>query len=148
MNPVFVDTTVLLHSEDGAQPDKQQRAIDWLRRLWLERSGRLSTQVLDDFYVTATRVLRPAMPPGDARAEVRRYQRWQPWTIDHATVETAWAVESRFGLHYRDALILAAAQALRCRLVLSEQLPHDQQIDSVRILNPFLVGPEVLDTLP
>lgn len=148
MNAVFVDTTVLLHSEDGAYPDKQQRAIGWLRRLWLARSGRLSTQVLDDFYVMATRGLRPAMAPGDARAEVRRYQRWQPWTIDHATVETAWAVESRFGLHYRDALIVAAAQAQRCRLVLSEQLPHDQQVDSVRILNPFLVEPDLLDTLP
>jgi predicted nucleic acid-binding protein len=145
MSAVFVDTDILLYSEDGADPAKQRRAIDWLRVLWTSRRGRLSTQVLNEFYVNATRRLRPAMPAGDARAEVRRYQRWQPWAIDHATVETAWAVESRFGLAYWDALIVAAARAQGCGFVLSEGLQHDQLIDSVRILNPFLVGPEVLD---
>jgi predicted nucleic acid-binding protein len=148
MSVVFVDTHVLLYSEDGADAARQARAIDWLRALWLSRRGRLSTQVLSEFYVNATRKLRPAMPAGDARAEVRRYQRWQPWAIDHATVETAWAVESRFGLGYRDALIVAAAQAQGCQLLLSDLLPHEQQIDSVKILNPFLVGPDVLDSAP
>lgn len=145
MSAVFVDTNVLLYSEDGADPSKQRQAIDWLRVLWTSRRGRLSTQVLNEFYVNATRKLRPAMPAGDARAEVRRYQRWRPWSIDHATVETAWAVESRFGLSYWDALIVAAARAQGCGFVLSEDLQHDQLIDSVRILNPFIVGPEVLD---
>lgn len=145
MTPVFVDTNVLLYSEDCADPVKQRRSIDWLRALWTSRRGRLSTQVLNEFYVNATRKLRPAMPAGDARAEVRRYQRWQPWAIDHATVETAWAVESRFGLSYQDALIVAAARAQGCAFVLSDHLQHDQLIDSVRILNPFVVGPDVLD---
>lgn len=148
MSAVFVDTHVLLYSEDGADAARQARAIDWLRTLWLSRRGRLSTQVLNEFYVNATRTLRPAMPPGDARAEIRRYQRWRPWAIDHATVETAWAVESRFGLGYWDALIVAAAQAQGCQWLLSDSLPHDHQIDSVKILDPFLVGPEVLDSLP
>jgi len=76
---------------------------------------------------------------------VRRYQRWQPWAIDHSTVESAWSVESRYGLPYWDALIVAAAQAQGCRYLLSEDLQHGQQVDSVQILNPFLVGPEVLD---
>ncbi|NRF71927.1 PIN domain-containing protein [Aquincola sp. S2] len=145
MSAVFVDTNVLIYSEDRADAVKQRRAIDWLRVLWLSRRGRVSTQVLSEFYVNATRKLRPAMPAGDARAEVRRYQRWQPWSIDHATVETAWAVESRFGLSYWDALIVAAARAQGCRFLLTEDLQHGQQIDSVQILNPFLVGPEVLD---
>ncbi|HSW06275.1 PIN domain-containing protein [Aquabacterium sp.] len=146
MNAVFVDTNVLIYSEDGADADKQKRAIEWLSMLWMKQRGRLSTQVLNEFYVNATRKLRPAMPAGDARAEVRRYQRWRPWAIDHTTVETAWAVESRFGLNYWDALIVASAQAQGCRFLLSEDLQHEQQIDSVRILNPFLVGPEVLDS--
>jgi predicted nucleic acid-binding protein len=76
---------------------------------------------------------------------VRRYQRWQPWPNDHATVETAWAVESRYNLSYWDALIVAAAQAQGCRYLLSEDLQHEQQIDSVQIINPFLVGPELLN---
>lgn len=146
MSAVFVDAKLLIYSEDGADAVKQKRAIEWLSALWISHRGRLSTQVLGEFYATATRRRRPAMPAGDARAEVRRYQRWQPWSIDHTTVETAWAFESRFGLDYWDALLVASAQAQGCRYLLSEDLQHEQQIDSVRILNPFLVGPAVLDT--
>ena len=142
---VFVDTNVLLYAEDRAHADKHRRARDWLRALWLQRNGRLSTQVLNEFYVNATRKLTPPMAAGDARAEVRRYQGWQPWTVDHATVEAAWAVESRFGLHHWDALMVAAAQQQGCALLLTEDLQHDLRIDTLRILNPFLVGPEVLD---
>jgi predicted nucleic acid-binding protein len=145
MAAVFVDTHVLLYSEDGADASRQRHAIDWLQALWTRRSGRLSTQVLNEFYAMATRLIQPAMPAGDARAEVRRYQRWQPWAIDHATVEAAWSVESRFGLNYRDALIVASAQQQGCEILLTENLPHDQQIDGVRIINPFILGPEVLD---
>jgi predicted nucleic acid-binding protein len=145
MSAVFVDTNVLLYSEDGADAGKQARAVEWLRQLWLRRCGRLSTQVLNEFYANATRKIRPPMPAGDARAEVRRYQRWQPWQLDHATVESAWSIESRYGLHYWDALIVAAAQAQGCDYLLSEDLQHEQRIDSVQIVNPFLVGPELLD---
>ena len=144
-NAVFVDTPLLLCSEDGAAPRMQALAIAWLTVLWQRRLGRLSTQVLDEFYVDATRRIRPSMPAGDARAEVRRYQRWQPWAIDHATVESAWSVESRFRLGYRDALIVAAAQAQRCRFLLSDVVPHGQMLDSVQVLDPFVAGPEVLD---
>ena len=148
MNLVFVDTPVLLHSEDGVDVVRQQAAVDWLSVLWTRRCGRLSNQVLNDFYDQATRRLQPPMPAGDARAEVRRYQRWQPWLIDHATVETAWAIESRFGLAYADALVVAAAQQQGCEGLLSPDLPHDLRIDGVRILNPFLIGPAVLDEAP
>ena len=145
MTAVFVDTNVLLYGEDSADPGKQTRAREWLRALWLRRLGRVSTQVLNEFYANATRKLRPPMPQGDARAEVRRYQRWQPWLLDHATVETAWAVQSRFGVSYWDALIVAAAQAQGCRYLLTEDMQHLQVMDQVQVINPFLVGPDMLD---
>jgi predicted nucleic acid-binding protein len=96
MTAVFVDTNVLIYSEDGRVPEKQAQALAWLRVLWQRRAGRLSNQVLNEFYTNVTRRIKPPMQAGDARAEVRRYQRWQPWAIDHPTVETAWSVESRF----------------------------------------------------
>ena len=148
MRLVFVDTAVLLYSEDAADPARQQRAVDWLSVLWTRRCGRLSSQVLIDFYDQATRRLQPPMPAGDARAEVRRYQRWQPWLIDPATLESAWAIESRFGLAYADALVVASAQQQGCAWLLSPDLPHQLPIDGVRILNPFLIGPAVLDEAP
>ncbi len=145
VSTVFVDTNVLLYAEDRADAAKHAAARHWLRELWLRRCGRLSTQILNEFYVNATRKLQPAMPAGDARAQVRRFQRWLPWAPDHATVEAAWAVESRYGLHYWDALMVAAAQQQGCTYLLSEDLQHEQQLDGVRVLNPFVVGPQRLD---
>ena len=145
---VFVDAGVLLSADDGADLPRYQRARDWLKVLWTRRLGRLSSQVLTEYYAVATQRLVPAVPQGDARAEVRRYQHWKPWQIDHQTVETAWAVEARFQVPWWQALIVAAAQHQGCRYVLTEGLPHGQQIDSVQILNPFVVGPEILDQTP
>lgn len=140
-DPVFIDTSVLLASEDGARPDERQQVLAWLQRLWAERTGRLSTQVLQDFYVTATRRLSPPMPQGDARAEVRRYQHWRPWAPDQATVESAWSLESRFNLPFADALIVAAAKAQGCTRLLSLALPHEAQFDSLQVLNPLRIAP-------
>jgi predicted nucleic acid-binding protein len=145
VSEVFLDTNVLLYAVDDQDSVKRDRARQWLTVCWQRRCGRLSTQVLNEFYANARRKFETAISAGDARAEVRRYQNWKPWVIDHPTVETAWAVESRYGLNYWDALIVASAQHQGCTVLLSEDLQHDQQIDSVRIVNPFLVGPELLD---
>lgn len=142
---VFVDTTVLLHADDAGFAERYQQARAWLQALWLRRCGRLSVQVLNDYYVLATRRLMPPMAPGDARAEVRRYQHWKPWQTDHQTVETAWAMEARFQLDWADALVVAAAIQQGCRYLLSDELVHDQTYDGVQILNPFVVGPDRLD---
>lgn len=139
--PVFVDTSVLILSEDGAFPERRAQAMRWLAVLWQRRLGRVSTQVLNEFYRSLTTRIQPPMPNGDARAEVRRYQRWSPWQIDHATVESAWSLESRFGLAYADALIVAAAKAQGCELLLSLTLPHGQLFDSITILDPLRTAP-------
>ena len=81
------------------------------------------------------------MPQGDARARVRRYAAgWNPWQIDHATVETAWAMEARHGLQYWDCLVLAAAQHSGCTLVLSEDMQHEGRFGAVQVINPFLAS--------
>ena len=142
---VFVDTNVMLYAIDDRDADKRDRARDWLRACWERYCGRISVQVLSEFYVNARKRYPEAIAGGDARALVRRYQHWKPWAIDHATMETAWAVESRYGFSYWDSLIVAAAQQQGCQYLLSEDLQHGQVIDSVQILNPFKAGLEVLD---
>ena len=144
---VFLDTNVLLYGVDDRDVSKRDRARAWIATCWERRCGRISTQVLNEYYSNARRKFSSAIASGDVRAEVRRYQHWRPWVIDHPTVETAWAVESRYGLNYWDALMVAAAQQQGCTVLLTEDLQHDQMIDKVRILNPFLAGPETLDTL-
>ena len=148
MTQIFLDTNVFLYGIDDRDADKRDRARAWIAACWQRHCGRLSTQVLNEFYVNVRRKFPRQLARGDARTEIRRYQHWRPWAIDHATVETAWAVESRYGLNYWDALMVAAAQQQGCTLLLTEDLQHDQQIDGVRIINPFLVGPELLDAAP
>lgn len=147
MSGVFVDADILIYSEDGADVVKRDLALQWLSVLWRRGIGRVSTQVLNEFYVIATRKLKPPMPAGDARAEVRRYELWQPWQLDHATVESAWAVESRYGLHYWDSLVIAAAQHLGCRFVLSEDMGHEQHYGGVQVINPFKSPLTLLDSV-
>ena len=142
---VMLDTDVLLYCFDDHDPAKRDGARGWVSACWTRRCGRISGQVLHEFYHHARRKFATAISAGDARAEVRRYQHWKPWQTDHPTVETAWAIESRFGLTYWDALIVAAAQHQGCRYLVTENLQHGQAIDSVQIVNPFLVGPELLD---
>ena len=143
MKLVFLDTNVLIYAEDGTDPAKQQRALDWINALWRLRAGRVRTQVLNEFYVNVTRKCKPPMSQGDARATVRRYDSgWHPWQIDQPTVETAWAMEARHGVNYWDCLVLAAAQHAGCTVLLSEDLQHEARYGAVQVLNPFLVEPD------
>lgn len=138
---VFVDSSILIYAEDGASAGKQTAALQWIEHLWRARIGRISTQVLNEFYVNVTRKLRPPMPQGDARATVRRFAAgWNPWQIDQATVETAWAMEARHDLQYWDCLVLAAAQHSGCALVLSEDMQHQGRYGAVQVINPFLAS--------
>ncbi len=143
---VFIDTNVLLYVVDDRDPAKRDRARDWVSVCWQRRCGRLSTQVLNEYYVNVRKKFSRQLSQGDARAEVRRYQNWRPWAVDQPTVETAWALESRYGINYWDALMLAAAQQQGCTVMLTEDLQHQQVIDKIQIINPFLIGPEFLDT--
>jgi len=65
--------------------------------------------------------------------------------VDAATVESAWAVEARYGLHFWDCLVVASAQHLGCRFLLSEDLAHEQVYGSVQVLNPFRAGMDRLN---
>lgn len=133
--PVFVDTSVLVCAENASDPG-QAAVLQWLDRLWRERLGRVSSQVLAEFYESVTGTQPQPMSRGDARAAIRRYNTWTPWQIDAATLETAWAVEARHQLAWGDCLALAAAQHSGCETLLSLQLPHGAQFGGVQIIHP------------
>ncbi|CAD5372188.1 Ribonuclease VapC [Rubrivivax sp. A210] len=141
----FVDTNVLLYAQDLREPGKRAAATAWLAQCWRRRTGRISTQVLHEFYANL-RKAAPGMSLPATRALVQRYRAWQPWQVDETTVDRAWALQDRFEFHYWDALMVAAAQQMGCALLLTEDLQHGQMVDRLRIVNPFLLGPEILDT--
>jgi predicted nucleic acid-binding protein len=135
--PDFVDSNILVYARDPRDREKHERARTWLSHLSRTRSGRLSTQVLNEYYVTVTRKLAPGVPLDRARAEVRRFFTWRPVGMDEGLLEEAWAVEDRFRLSFWDALIVAGAKATRCERLLTEDLTDGQNLDGVLVTNPF-----------
>jgi predicted nucleic acid-binding protein len=141
---VFVDTNVLVYVRDRTDEDKQRRAAEWLASLWEARVGRLSVQVLQEYYVVMTRKLDPPRPQEEVREDVLALTAWRPTVVEPALMEQAWDIEDRFGLSWWDALIVAAALASRCRYLLSEDFQDGQVIDGLTIVNPFAHEPSVL----
>jgi predicted nucleic acid-binding protein len=141
---VFVDSNVLVYSVDETEPDKQTRAAEWLKRLWSTRAGRLSFQVLQEFYVNVTRATGIAMPAADAREIARSLLAWQPVRIGAGELEAAWSLQDRYSISWWDALIVAAASSAGCRFLLTEDLQHDQDFGGLRVVDPFRVQPQSL----
>lgn len=137
----FVDTNVLVYARDANQPAKQPRAAAWMAELWDLRCGRLSYQVLSEFYVTVTQKLKPGISPSVAREEIRNLASWKPTLVDVVTLERAFALQDRFQVSWWDALILASAQLLGCRYLLSEDFQMGQRFDEVEVINPFTTAP-------
>ena len=138
---IFVDTNVLVYRRDSGQGEKQARAAAWMEHLWEARSGRLSYQVLQEFYVTVTSKLRPGLDAESARDDVRSLYAWHPITADARVLEGAWVIQDRYGLSWWDAMIVAAAQVADCRFLLTEDLQDGQELGEVRVLNPFRHSP-------
>jgi predicted nucleic acid-binding protein len=137
---VFVDSNVFLYALDKADPEKQRAAENWRLELWGSRKGRVSFQVLGEFYVNAVRI-RPAALE-EARAEVRDLLAWNPVVADAALLERGWKIQDRYRLSYWDALIVAAAKTAHCQYLLTEDLQAGQKLDGVEVVNPFLRVPE------
>ncbi len=143
---VFVDTNVLVYQFDAREPEKQARAQAWLGHLWGAHTGSVSFQVLQEFYATVTRKLQPGLNPEVARKVVRALWAWQPIVVDERISTIAWADQDRFGLSFWDALIVAAARVAGCSYLLTEDLQHDQDLDGLRVTNPFRVTPQNLSS--
>ena len=140
--PVFVDSNVLLYALDVADKNKQRAAQAWRSALWSSRMGRLSFQVLGEFYVNAIRLRPDAVD--DARAEIRDLLAWRPIVTDAALLEHGWKLQDRYRLSYWDALIVAAAKAAGCGYLLTEDLQAGQKLDGVEVVSPFLRDPDSL----
>ena len=141
MRRVFVDTNILAYARDKRDIDKQRTAAAWLALLARQRSGRLSWQVLTEFYAVATHPRKLAMTEDVARADVRALQTWNPISPDAELLETAWAVQARHAFSWWDAMIVAAALKAACDTLLSEDLQHGQVIDGrLTLINPFAAG--------
>jgi len=104
--------------------------------------GRLSFQVMGEFYVNAVRLRTDARE--EARAEIRDLMAWNPVVTDAAVLERGWKLQDRYRLSYWDALIVAAAKAAGCGYLLTEDLQSGQKLDGIEVVNPFLRDPSTV----
>jgi len=137
----FVDTNVLVYTRDASEPEKQKKAMAWMEHLWSTGAGRLSFQVLQEFYVTVTEKLKPWRDAGHARSAVQSLLTWHPVPIDYRVIEGAWLIQDRYRLSWWDALIVSAAQIADCRHLISEDLQDAQEFGKVQVIDPFLRSP-------
>jgi predicted nucleic acid-binding protein len=133
----FVDTNVLVYAHDRSEPARQSVAQAVLEQLWVDRTGVLSTQVLQELYVVATRKLDPPMRRAAARELVALYGVWPVVQVDVALVVSASELEERHTLSFRDALIVEAARRAGATRLLTEDLQQGRRIGGVSIENPF-----------
>ncbi|MGD0871166.1 MAG: PIN domain-containing protein [Bryobacteraceae bacterium] len=136
----FVDTNVLLYSLDPADPAKQRRASHWMKLLWHNQAGRISWQVVNEFYSNATRKLH--REPAGLRAEARSLALWEPVGFGLGVIERAWHWMDKAGLPYWDSLILASTEAADCTYLLSEDFQAGQRFGDITVVDPFQRRPE------
>ena len=132
----FLDTNVLLYAVSTSETKRRKR--DLARELLQDDDWTLSIQVLQEFYVQATRVTRPdALTAAEARELIACWSRFLVQPITWEVLQLALDLQQRYPLSYWDAAILAAAECADCSLLLSEDLADGGQYGGIRVRNPF-----------
>jgi len=134
---VFIDTNVLVYAHDIDAGRKYHIAKGIVHDLSQQRSGALSTQVLQEFYVDVTRKIASPLSKGEARAVVEDFAHWCVVTSPN-DIRQAFLIEDGARIGFWDALIVAAAVKAGATRILSEDMNGGQTIAGVLIENPFV----------
>lgn len=135
---MFVDSNILVYAHDLSAGERHERASAIIISLWEAETGAISTQVLQEFYVTITRKIKNPLKPAEAREIIRYYLAWPVQVNDPETTILASEIEEKNRLSFWDALIVAAALRLQAKKIITEDLNHGQIIESILVENPFV----------
>lgn len=140
----FVDTNILMYAHGAISGAKHQRARALLEELWKNRSGVLSTQVLQELCVNLRR--KTARPPSfeQTREILSAYLHWEIVVNTAESVLAALEIEERFGISFWDALVIQAAETAGAGVLYSEDFSAGQTYGSVRIVNPLAEEPTIV----
>jgi predicted nucleic acid-binding protein len=133
---VFLDTNILLYAHDLDAEEKRAIADQVVRQLWADGTGILSTQVLYELYLKITTPTATLAMRREARDLVSAYRVWPVVAIDLVDILAASEAEERYGLSFRDAMVVVAALKARADILLTENVPS-QPIPGLDIKNPF-----------
>jgi predicted nucleic acid-binding protein len=134
----FVDTNILVYAHDADAGDKHNIAAAMIADLWESRNGIISTQVLQELYVTLTRKVVSPLKRNIARRLIGNYLTWNLVMNDGKIILHASEIEDNYRLSFWDGLIVAAAYSKNAETILTEDLKDSQLIEGIRIQNPFL----------
>jgi predicted nucleic acid-binding protein len=141
---VHVDANVLVYSHDVSKAKKQAIALEWLDGLWKERTGRISVQVLAEFFNVSTQHLEPGLPHERAMREVASFQEWLPLPTSVDLLTKGAKIQQRYKFSLWDSIIVASAIEQGCTHLLTEDLQHNQKIGSLTVISPFHIAPQAL----
>ena len=133
----FVDTNILMYAHDTAAGAKHERARALVEELWRDRSGVVSTQVLQELCVNLRRKAGRPLDSKATREIVADYLAWQVVVNGGEAVLEALEVEERHQVSFWDALVIHAAQASGAHVLYSEDLSDGQTYGPVRVVNPL-----------
>ncbi len=136
----FVDSNILIYAHDLDAGVKRERAVAKLRELWISGTGRLSVQVLQEFYVNATQKLATPITRSAAREIIKTYGVWVHHATTVETVTRATEISDLARISFWDALIVASAEEADADELLSEDLNAGQSIVGIRVVNPLYGG--------
>jgi len=131
----FVDTNVLVYAFDKSHSTKQQIAQRLINQLMEQDRLRVSTQVLQELFVTLTRKVRQRCSREEALAVLEDLTAWPLMVVDYAAMRAAVGLADQ--LSFWDALVVVAAARVGARVLYTEDLNDGQEILGVRVTNPF-----------
>jgi predicted nucleic acid-binding protein len=134
----FLDTNILVYANDRSSRRKKKLARSWIGRAFETRSGCLSTQVLQEFFVVATR--KASVPPDNARSQILLFRQLDTVIVDEEMILSAVDLHMIHSISFWDALIVRSAGAAGCSTLLTEDLQHGQVLDGIRVVDPFRAG--------
>ncbi len=134
---VFLDTNILVYAHDSGAGEKHELAAQLVSQIWENRSGSLSTQVLQEFYVSVRRKAAHPISVQQARTAVADYLTWNVVVNGGESILGAVDLERLHRLSFWDALILQAALESESELLLSEDFQHGRRFGELRVVNPF-----------
>jgi len=135
---VFVDTNILVYAFDASDEERQERAERALVPLFEEDRIRLSTQVLQEFYVTMTRKVGRPWSSEEALGVLDDLASWPLVVVDYDLIRESVLLSDEASLSFWDALIVSAAVRSGAEVLFTEDMNDGQVVRGIRVSNPLL----------
>ncbi|MFH1287084.1 MAG: PIN domain-containing protein [bacterium] len=137
-NKTFLDTNILVYSHDISAGHKHSIACGIIRDLWENRLGVISTQVLQEFFITVTKKISSPLDKKIAKEIVRDLMEWDVVINDKESILDSIDIHSKYKYSFWDSMIIQAAARGGAKILFSEDMSDSRIVNGVKIINPFV----------